>query len=211
MKTLGEQTAELQADDRQHRQPGIAQGVADPDVDARDAFSAGGADVVLADDLQYPDARVARQPRGAARRSLDYMGLSAGTPLSEIEIDAVFIGSCTNGRIEDLREVAKVLKGGKVAHGVRMMIVPGSGLVREQAEQANRAKSTFLANMSHELRTPLNAIIGYSELLNEDAKILGASELAGDLEKAIEAGCNDYISKPIKKNELMKLLQKVMK
>ena len=57
-----------------------------------------------------------------------------------------------------------------------------------EAEEANRAKSTFLANMSHELRTPLNAIIGYSELLNEDAKLLGADELAGDLEKIYSSG-----------------------
>ena len=61
-------------------------------------------------------------------------------------------------------------------------------ILREQAEQANRAKSTFLANMSHELRTPLNAIIGYSELLNEDAKLLGANELANDLEKIYSSG-----------------------
>lgn len=61
-------------------------------------------------------------------------------------------------------------------------------ILREQAEQANRAKSTFLANMSHELRTPLNAIIGYSELLNEDAVLLGADELANDLEKIYSSG-----------------------
>ena len=76
----------------------------------------------------------------AAKRSLDYMGLVPGTPLKEIKIDAVFIGSCTNGRIEDLREVAKVLKGRKVAEGVRAMIVPGSGLVRAQAEEEGLAE-----------------------------------------------------------------------
>ena len=76
----------------------------------------------------------------AAKRSLDYMGLTPGTPLDQIKIDAVFVGSCTNGRIEDLREVAKILKGKKVADGVRMMIVPGSGLVREQAEQEGLAQ-----------------------------------------------------------------------
>jgi 3-isopropylmalate/(R)-2-methylmalate dehydratase large subunit len=75
----------------------------------------------------------------AAKRSLDYMGLTAGTPLKEIKIDAVFIGSCTNGRIEDLREAAKILKGRKVAEGVRAMIVPGSGLVRAQAEEEGLA------------------------------------------------------------------------
>ena len=71
----------------------------------------------------------------AARRSLDYMGLEPGTPLDRIAIDAVFIGSCTNGRIEDLRAAAEVLRGRHLAPGVRGMVVPGSGLVREQAEQ----------------------------------------------------------------------------
>ncbi|WP_290685581.1 MULTISPECIES: 3-isopropylmalate dehydratase large subunit [unclassified Haematobacter] len=75
----------------------------------------------------------------AARRSLDYMGLTPGTPLSEIPIDAVFIGSCTNGRIEDLRAAAAVLKGRKLASGVRGMVVPGSGLVRLQAEEEGLA------------------------------------------------------------------------
>ena len=65
--------------------------------------------------------------------------LEPGTPLSEIKIDAVFVGSCTNGRIEDFREVAKVLEGKQVAEGVRMMIVPGSGLVRAQAEEEGLA------------------------------------------------------------------------
>ena len=71
----------------------------------------------------------------AAARSLDYMGLSAGTPMTEVKIDAVFIGSCTNGRIEDFREVAKVVEGKKVADGVRTLLVPGSGLVKQQAEE----------------------------------------------------------------------------
>jgi 3-isopropylmalate/(R)-2-methylmalate dehydratase large subunit len=75
----------------------------------------------------------------AARRSLDYMGLTAGTPLSQIEIDTVFIGSCTNGRIEDLRAAAEILKGKKVKDGLRAMIVPGSGLVRAQAEEEGLA------------------------------------------------------------------------
>ncbi|WP_136652165.1 3-isopropylmalate dehydratase large subunit [Paracoccus aeridis] len=70
----------------------------------------------------------------AARRSLDYMGLTPGTPLTDIAIDAVFIGSCTNGRIEDLRAAAEVLRGKHLAPNVRGMVVPGSGLVRAQAE-----------------------------------------------------------------------------
>ena len=71
----------------------------------------------------------------AARRSLDYMGLTPGTPLTDIAIDAVFIGSCTNGRIEDLRAAAQVLRGKRLAPNVRGMVVPGSGLVRAQAEE----------------------------------------------------------------------------
>lgn len=75
---------------------------------------------------------------GAAQRSLDYMGLTPGTPLSDIEIDTVFIGSCTNGRIEDLRAAAEILKGKKIKVK-RAMIVPGSGLVRAQAEEEGLA------------------------------------------------------------------------
>ncbi len=76
----------------------------------------------------------------AARRSLDYMGLTPGQKLNEIEIDTVFIGSCTNGRIEDLREVAKIMEGRRVRDGLRAMIVPGSGLVRLQAEEEGIAQ-----------------------------------------------------------------------
>ena len=73
--------------------------------------------------------------RQAVERSLEYMGLKPGTPMQEVAINTVFIGSCTNGRIEDLREVAALAKGRKVADSVRAMIVPGSGLVKEQAEE----------------------------------------------------------------------------
>jgi 3-isopropylmalate/(R)-2-methylmalate dehydratase large subunit len=73
--------------------------------------------------------------RETVARSLDYMGLTSGTKLSDIAIDKVFIGSCTNGRIEDFRAVAAVVKGRKVAANVKLaMIVPGSGLVKQQAE-----------------------------------------------------------------------------
>ena len=75
----------------------------------------------------------------AAKRSLDYMGLTAGTPLQDITIDTVFIGSCTNGRIEDLRAAAAILKGRKIKDGMRAMVVPGSGLVRAQAEEEGLA------------------------------------------------------------------------
>ena len=74
--------------------------------------------------------------RKTIERALEYMGLTAGTKLTDIPIDKVFIGSCTNGRIEDFREVAKLVKGKKVAANVKLaMIVPGSGLVKEQAEK----------------------------------------------------------------------------
>ncbi|MGH6816858.1 MAG: 3-isopropylmalate dehydratase large subunit [Hyphomicrobiaceae bacterium] len=72
--------------------------------------------------------------QAAAARALDYMGLTAGTPITDIKIDRVFIGSCTNGRIEDLREVARLVEGRNVNPNVYAMIVPGSGLVKEQAE-----------------------------------------------------------------------------
>jgi 3-isopropylmalate/(R)-2-methylmalate dehydratase large subunit len=72
--------------------------------------------------------------RAAMARSLDYMGLTPGTKLAEVPVQRVFIGSCTNGRIEDLRAAAAVAKGRKVAAGVNAMVVPGSGLVKHQAE-----------------------------------------------------------------------------
>ena len=75
----------------------------------------------------------------AAKRALEYMGLEAGQKLSDIEIDTVFIGSCTNGRIEDLRAAAEILKGQKIKEGMRAMVVPGSGLVRAQAEEEGLA------------------------------------------------------------------------
>ncbi|WP_170372507.1 3-isopropylmalate dehydratase large subunit [Ruegeria arenilitoris] len=76
----------------------------------------------------------------AARRSIEYMGLKPGQKLSDIEIDTVFIGSCTNGRIEDLRAAAEILKGKKIKDGIRAMVVPGSGLVRAQAEEEGIAE-----------------------------------------------------------------------
>lgn len=76
----------------------------------------------------------------AVKRSLKYMGLTAGMKLTDIEIDTVFVGSCTNGRIEDLRAVAKIVEGKKVKEGMRAIVVPGSGLVRLQAEEEGIAK-----------------------------------------------------------------------
>jgi len=82
-----------------------------------------------------PDSAEDANKRQAMQRSLDYMGLTAGEKLTDVKIDKVFVGSCTNGRIEDLREVAAIAKGNKVAGHVHAMIVPGSGLVKEQAER----------------------------------------------------------------------------
>jgi 3-isopropylmalate/(R)-2-methylmalate dehydratase large subunit len=81
-----------------------------------------------------PDDIADENKRASKWRALDYMGLKPGTPITDITIERVFLGSCTNGRIEDLRAAAKVVAGRKVASGVNAMVVPGSGLVKEQAE-----------------------------------------------------------------------------
>ncbi|CAH2395588.1 3-isopropylmalate dehydratase large subunit [Mesorhizobium escarrei] len=81
-----------------------------------------------------PDDISDENKRTSKQRALDYMGLTPGTKITDIALDRVFIGSCTNGRIEDLRAVAKVVEGKKVSPHVDAMIVPGSGLVKEQAE-----------------------------------------------------------------------------
>jgi 3-isopropylmalate/(R)-2-methylmalate dehydratase large subunit len=81
-----------------------------------------------------PEDFIEESERNAARRALEYMDLRAGTPLKDVAVDVVFVGSCTNGRLEDLRAAADVLRGHRVHDGVRMMIVPGSFQVREAAE-----------------------------------------------------------------------------
>jgi 3-isopropylmalate/(R)-2-methylmalate dehydratase large subunit len=81
-----------------------------------------------------PAAETDEARRAQMQRMLDYMGLAPGQKLAEVPVDVVFIGSCTNGRIEDIRAAAAVAKGRKVAPGVRAMIVPGSGIVKQQAE-----------------------------------------------------------------------------
>ena len=82
-----------------------------------------------------PDQEKNEDRKMAMKRSLEYMGLKANTKISEIKIDKIFIGSCTNGRIEDLRLAAELLKGKKIAGNVSAMVVPGSGLVKAQAEK----------------------------------------------------------------------------
>ncbi|WP_062011736.1 3-isopropylmalate dehydratase large subunit [Aureimonas sp. AU4] len=92
-------------------------------------------DVVSVDGVvPDPDAIPDEAKRQTKRRALDYMGLEPGIRITDLAVDRVFIGSCTNGRIEDLRAVAEVVEGRKVADGVSAMIVPGSGLVKAQAE-----------------------------------------------------------------------------
>src|SRR5699024_9594533 len=88
----------------------------------------------LAEAVPDPAGMADENQRAAAANALEYMGLTAGTPLREVAVDTVFVGSCTNGRIEDLRAAAEVIKGRRVAEGVRMLVVPGSARVRLQAE-----------------------------------------------------------------------------
>ena len=92
---------------------------------------------VVSIDGYVPDPKNASsdEKKISIERALDYMGLEPNTPINEIEVNKVFIGSCTNGRIEDLRAVSKIAKGRKVEKNVHAMIVPGSGLVKEQAEK----------------------------------------------------------------------------
>jgi 3-isopropylmalate/(R)-2-methylmalate dehydratase large subunit len=92
-----------------------------------------GQGVGLADSVPSPEDFDDPDLKSAAQRALEYMDLKAGTPMREIKVDTVFLGSCTNGRIEDLRLAASVIKGHKIAEGIRMLVVPGSARVRLQA------------------------------------------------------------------------------
>jgi 3-isopropylmalate/(R)-2-methylmalate dehydratase large subunit len=94
-----------------------------------------GQGVPLGGSVPDPASLPAGSEREAAERALSYMDLTAGTPMREVAVDTVFLGSCTNGRMEDLRAAAEVLRGRKVAEGVRAMVVPGSMLVKLQAEK----------------------------------------------------------------------------
>lgn len=93
-----------------------------------------GQGIPLNEAVPNPDSFSDEQERRAAESALVYMDLKAGTPMKEIKIDTVFLGSCTNGRIEDLRSAASIIKGKKVAANTRMLVVPGSARVRLQAE-----------------------------------------------------------------------------
>jgi 3-isopropylmalate/(R)-2-methylmalate dehydratase large subunit len=111
----------------------------DIDADALTPFVTWGTNpgqgLPLGERVPDPAAIVDEHERVAAERALEYMGLDAGTPLRQIAVDTVFVGSCTNGRIEDLRSVAAIMQGRRVAEGVRMLVVPGSMRVRFQAEE----------------------------------------------------------------------------
>ena len=105
-------------------------------------------------DAQVPDPAREADPvrRDSIERALKYMGLRANQPITDIRLDRVFIGSCTNARIEDLRAVARVVAGRHVAPGVRAMVVPGSGAVKHMAEQEGIAK--ILQDAGFEWRAP---------------------------------------------------------
>ena len=110
-------------------------------------------DVVTIDGkIPNPNNEKDADKKNSMERSLKYMGLKADIPVNKIKIDKVFIGSCTNGRIEDLREAAKILKDKKKAAHVHAMVVPGSGLVKEQAEQEGLDK--IFINSGFEWREP---------------------------------------------------------
>lgn len=96
--------------------------------------------VPLGSEVPDPESILGEDQRRAAEKALAYMDLRPGTRMRDIAVDTVFVGSCTNGRIEDLRAVAEVLRGRQVADGVRMLVVPGSMRVRQQAEAEGLAE-----------------------------------------------------------------------
>ncbi|GGB71690.1 MULTISPECIES: 3-isopropylmalate dehydratase large subunit [Henriciella] len=118
-----------------------------------------------------PDPSTMRDPvkKAAAERALDYMGLEPGAPIAGTPVQRVFIGSCTNSRIEDLRAAAAIAENNHVADGVRAMVVPGSGLVRAQAEEEGLDK--ILINAGFEWREP-----GCSMCLGMNPDILAPGE-----------------------------------
>jgi len=91
--------------------------------------------VSITDSVPDPEKEKDEDRKASMNRSLSYMGLKPNTKMTDIKVDRIFIGSCTNGRIGDLREAAKILKGKKIAQHVNAMVVPGSGLVKKQAEE----------------------------------------------------------------------------
>jgi 3-isopropylmalate/(R)-2-methylmalate dehydratase large subunit len=159
VKTLDEAAWQAALDDwRTLRSDDDARFDAEHRFDARDIapFVTWGTspDQAIAIDARIPGEaeQPSREAAASLRRALDYMGLEAQQPLAGTRIDRVFIGSCTNGRIEDLRSVAQIVRGKHVAQGVRAMIVPGSGSVRRAAEQEGIAQT--LIDAGFEWREP---------------------------------------------------------
>ena len=115
------------------------------DIEPQVSWGTSPQDVVSIDGI-VPDPNKEQDPdrKQAMQRSLEYMGLEPNTKMTDIKLDKVFIGSCTNGRIEDLREVSKIVKGNKISKNIQALIVPGSGLVKIQAEKEGLDK-IFLA------------------------------------------------------------------
>ena len=110
-------------------------------------------DVITIDGkIPNPEKETDPDKKRSIERSLEYMGLKPDVAIKDIKIDKVFIGSCTNGRIEDLREAAKILKNKKIANHISAIVVPGSGLVKEQAEQEGLDK--IFINSGFEWREP---------------------------------------------------------
>lgn len=129
-------------------------------------------EMVVAVDDEVPDPDLETDPvkREGMQRALEYMGLRAGTPLQDISVDKVFIGSCTNSRIEDLRAAARVVRGRTVAAGVKQaLVVPGSGLIKRQAEE--EGLDTVFLDAGFEWRNP-----GCSMCLAMNADRLGPGE-----------------------------------
>ncbi|MFC5719736.1 3-isopropylmalate dehydratase large subunit [Streptomyces gamaensis] len=151
--------------------------------------------VPLDEAVPSPDDFATERERAAARRALEYMALTPGTPLRDVGVDVVFVGSCTNGRIEDLRAVAEVLDGRQVAEGVELMIVPGSASVRRQAVEEG------LADVFARAGADFRAAAGCSmcAALNEDRLLPGqraASTNNRNFEGRQGAGSRTHIVSP---------------
>jgi len=115
-----DQEVEIKAD---HISPMVTWGTSPQDV------------VAITDIVPDPENEEDEDRKASMNRSLNYMGLQPNTKITDIKVDRIFIGSCTNGRIGDLRDAAKILKGKKIAQHINAMVVPGSGLVKQQAEE----------------------------------------------------------------------------
>ena len=128
-----------------------------------------------------PNTMADEKARQATERALTYMGLAANMPITDIQIDRVFIGSCTNSRMEDLRLAASLAKGRHIAKTVRAMVVPGSGLVKQQAEAGGLDRIFTAAGF--EWREP-----GCSMCLAMNADVLQPGERCASTSKRILEG-----------------------